>query len=106
MGRLRREKSKSGIYHIMIRGINRQTIFKDNDDRQRFLDTLNRFKFISNYDLYGYCLMDNHIHLLIKENTESISTAIKRISSSYVYWYNEKYDRIGTCFREDLKVKL
>ncbi len=51
-------------------------------------------------DLYGYCLMDNHVHLLVKETKESISDFMKRLSSSYVYWYNMKYDRCGHLFQE------
>lgn len=47
------------------------------------IETLEYYKMISNYMLYGYCLMDNHIHLLIRENEESISQVVKRISSSY-----------------------
>jgi len=93
MPRQARKKSSCGIYHIMLRGINKQNLFEDNEDRQRFIDTIGYFKAISGYSLYGYCLMDNHVHLLIKETSESISMGIKRISSSFVYWYNQKYNR-------------
>lgn len=103
MPRKPRRKSISGIYHIMIRGINRQTIFEDDEDRERLLETLDRFKEICQYKLYGYCFMDNHIHLLIREVEESISQTIKRISSSYVYWYNNKYSRSGHLFQERFK---
>ena len=47
--------------------------------------------------------MDNHVHLLLKESEETISKVIKRISSSYVYWYNLKYDRCGHLFQERFK---
>ncbi|WP_129598518.1 transposase [Anaerophilus nitritogenes] len=103
MPRHAREKSNSGIYHIMLRGINKQNIFEDDEDRQKFIEVINRYKIVSEYEVYGYCLMDNHVHLLMKEFTESISTAIKRISSSYVYWYNDKYDRCGHLFQERFK---
>lgn len=106
MPRKAREKSKSGIYHLMLRGINKQNIFEDEEDRKRFLDTLGVYKRTSNYLLYGYCLMDNHIHLLIKENSEPIAKVIKRISSSYVYWYNEKYKRCGHLFQERYKSEV
>ena len=98
-----REKSSSGIYHIMLRGINRQTIFEDDEDRIKFLETLESYKGISKYQIYSYCLMDNHIHILMKEIEEPISTAIKRICSSYVYWYNHKYERCGHLFQERFK---
>ncbi|WP_461178212.1 transposase [Virgibacillus ainsalahensis] len=83
----------------MLRGINRQTIFEDDEDRRRFLETLKKYQDISQYLIYSYCLMDNHIHLLLKESEESLSMAIKRISSSYVYWYNMKYERSGHLFQ-------
>ncbi|WP_373665478.1 hypothetical protein SPSIL_021410 [Sporomusa silvacetica DSM 10669] len=103
MPRQAREKSESGIYHLMLRGINKQNIFEDEEDKKRFLETLEYYRRKSGYLLYGYCLMDNHIHLLIKEKNESISQLIKRISSSYVYWYNQKYERCGHLFQERFK---
>jgi len=106
MPRHAREKSRSGIYHLIIRGINKQNIFEDDEDKQKFIDTLGYYKIVSNYMLYGYCLMDNHIHLLIRENDESISKVIKRISSSYVYWYNQKYERCGHLFQERFKSEV
>lgn len=103
MPRQARKESEIGTYHIMLRGINKQNIFEDNADRQRFINTLKVYKEKSEYELYAYCLMSNHIHLLLKEGTEPISLIIKRISSSYVYWYNQKYERCGHLFQERYK---
>lgn len=103
MPRRSRIRSESGIYHVMLRGINKQMIFESDDDRYRLLATLNHFKVEKKFILYGYCLMDNHIHLLIQELEDDISTAIKRISSSYVLWYNKKYERCGHLFQERFK---
>lgn len=103
MPRSARRKSETGIYHIMLRGINRQIIFYDDEDRNKLLDILTHFKKVSNFDVYGYCFMDNHIHLLIKEKTEAISVIMKRICSSFVYWYNHKYERCGHLFQERYK---
>ncbi len=103
MPRYAREKSKSAIYHIMLRGINRQPIVKNEGDRNKLLKTIKYYKAVSNYEIYAYCLMDNHIHILLKETTEPLSMAIKRISGSYVYWYNWKYDRCGHLFQERFK---
>lgn len=106
MPRQARKKSNSGIYHVMLRGINRQNLFEDNEDRQRFINTIGYYKTISGYNLYGYCLMDNHIHLLLRETNESISMGIKRISSSFVHWYNQKYNRCGHLFQERYKSEV
>ncbi|MDO7785910.1 transposase [Desulforamulus aquiferis] len=100
MARQARKKSDSGIYHLILRGNNRQNIFEADEDRTRFIDTIRFYKKICNYELFGYCLMNNHIHLLIKENGESVSKIVKRISSSYVSWYNQKYARCGHLFQE------
>ena len=100
MARCARTKSGTGIYHVMMRGINRQQIFYDNEDYESFLDRLKIYKGISHYQIYGYCLMGNHIHILIRETDESLETIIRRIGSSYVYWYNMKYQRTGHLFQD------
>lgn len=87
----------------MLRGVNRQTIFEEEEDRIIFLEILKKYKNISKYQLYSYCLMDNHVHLLLKELEEPLSVTIKRISSSYVYWYNHKYNRSGHLYQERYK---
>ncbi|WP_432662549.1 transposase [Wukongibacter baidiensis] len=103
MVRKAREKSSTGIYHIMLRGINKQDIFNDDEDRMKFIETLEKYKKVSEYEVYGYCLMSNHIHLLIKEGKEPISNTMKRIGVSYVYWYNIKYERYGHLFQDRYK---
>ena len=100
LARYARRKSESGIYHIMLRGINRQDIFEDEEDKKRFIETIKHYKTVSQYEMYGYCLMSNHVHLLVGEKDESLAAAIKRISGSYVYWYNKKYGRCGHLFQE------
>ena len=100
MPREARKKSETGIYHVMFRGINRQTIFQDKEDYQRFYDTLKRFQSQSEYIIYAYCLMSNHVHLLIREGTEELSVSFKRLGASYVSWYNLKYSRVGHLFQD------
>ena len=103
MPRASRKKSESGIYHIMLRGINQQVVFEENEDYDRFIDTVKKYKTICGYKLFAYCLMSNHIHIIIKEETESIDQIIKRIAGSYVYWYNSKYYRKGHLFQDRFK---
>ena len=112
MPRQARESSGTGIYHVMMRGINHQNIFEEQEDYYQFLTTLDVMAQSyepdgtpagRNYILYAYCLMSNHIHLLIREREDTIGMAIKRIASSYVYYYNHKYSRDGHLFRERFK---
>lgn len=98
MARQARKRSETGIYHIMLRGIDKRNIFLDDKDRMRFLESLLRAKEIGKFELYGYCLMDNHVHLLMKEN-EEIGTSMKRITVGYVAWHNNKHGRTGHLFQ-------
>ena len=103
MPRQARVKSNSGIYHIMLRGINQQQIFEEEQDYKRFLKILEECKTISEYKVYAYCLMGNHIHLLLEMGKEDCSLVMKRICTRFVYWYNLKYDRVGHLFQDRYK---
>ena len=100
MARQARKKSQSGIYHIMLRGINKQIIFYDEQDYIMFIKALQAAKKVSDFDIYAYCIMNNHVHLLIKENEEALGTVMKRIACKFVYWYNLKYERVGHLFQD------
>ena len=72
MSRQARKLSETGIYHIMIRGNNRQRIFEDEEDNQKFLEVVKDCKEISCFKIYAYCLMGNHAHFLIKVEKENL----------------------------------
>jgi REP element-mobilizing transposase RayT len=103
MPRKARRKSESGVYHIMLRGANRQEIFHDEEDHIRFLETLDRYKRKSEIKVYGWCLMSNHIHLLFQEGKEELAVTMKRIGVSYVWFYNQKYKTMGHLFQDRYK---
>lgn len=98
MARQARKRSETGIYHIMLRGIDKRDIFMDDADRIKFIEKLLKARETADFKLYGYCLMDNHVHILIGE-TEEIGTSIKRITVGYVQWHNYKYARTGHLFQ-------
>ena len=103
MPRGARQKSESGIYHIILRGINHQNIFEDEEDNSSFLQTLMRYKDICEFELYAYCLMGNHIHLLLRVGKEPLEQIMRRVCGSFVYRYNQKYERIGNLFQDRFK---
>lgn len=83
MARQSRQSSGTGIYHVMMRGINHQNIFEEQEDYYQFLTTLDVMAQSydpdgtlsgRNYVLYAYCLMTNHIHLLIREREKTGAT--------------------------------
>ena len=103
MPRQARQKSESGIYHIMLRGINKQQIFLDDEDYEKFLWVLKDTKEISEFKLLAYCLMGNHVHILMKCEKEPLEQIFRRIGSKFVYWYNIKHQRVGHLFQDRFK---
>ena len=101
--RYARKKSNSGVYHVIVRGANRQEIFHDEEDRIKFLETLNKYKIKTAMKMYAWCLMGNHVHLLLKEGSESISVVMKRLGVSYAMYYNWKYRTTGHLFQDRFK---
>ena len=87
----------------MLRGINQQQIFEDREDYEKFLEILKNCKAICGFKLFAYCLMGNHVHLLIQEGTENLEQIFKRLCGRFVYWYNIKYQRVGHLFQDRFK---
>ncbi len=98
MARQPRQKSETGIYHVMLKGIDERNIFMEEGDRKKFVMQMLQAREKSGFALLAYCLMDNHVHLLLEEK-EDIGTAVKRITVGYVLWHNNKYGRSGHLFR-------
>ncbi len=78
-------------------------VFKDEEDAAKFLYTLQKYKDVCEYRLFAYCLMGNHVHLLLEEGKEPLETVMRRICGSYVLWYNKKYSRVGYLFQDRFK---
>lgn len=103
MPREPRKGSKTGIYHVIVRGIGQQVIFYEEDDFRRYLNTIKKLSLENGVSVLGYCLMTNHVHLLVKEENRDISVFMKSLGVSYAYWYNCKYERTGHVFQDRFK---
>lgn len=112
MSRRPRLQSQNGIYHVMLRGVNRQQIFENEDDYRKFILILHDM--VSPKDelkhplpplcaIYSYCLMPNHVHLLLQEKEVKLSRTVKQIASRYAMYYNNKYDHFGHLFQDRFK---
>ena len=99
MARKARKISNTKVYHIMLRGINKQDIFLEEQDRYKFLKDLKDVKDKYNFELFAYCLMPNHVHLLIKDCNNSISNSMHSIGIRYSTYMNKKYERVGHLFQ-------
>ena len=94
----------------MLRGINRQNVFLDNNDCDSMISAMREAQVVrmpngqilhaENCTYYAYCILHNHIHILVREGKLDISTIMKRIENRFVFIYNTKYDRVGHLFQD------
>ena len=105
MTRKIREYSKTNIYHVIIKGIDSQDIFYDDRDKQIFLEKLVETKRNIDYKIYAYCLMSNHVHMVIEIEAKFLSKAIQSLNIRYNRYFNNKYMRSGTLFQDRFKSK-
>ena len=100
MPRQARKHSYSGYMHIITRGIGKQILFEDYSDFSFYLSALKKYSHESNVSVCAYCLMENHVHLLLFDNNGQISLLMKKIGVSYSQHYNKKYERTGHLFQD------
>ncbi|WP_315121496.1 transposase [uncultured Clostridium sp.] len=103
MPRIPRVKADNGVYHIIMRGPKEISLFRSKNDKDKFLTILKKYKNIFLFDVFAYCLMDTHIHLLIDSKNADISMFMKSINQSYAQYYNKIYDRRGHVFMDRFK---
>ena len=94
-----RKASSLGIYHVIYRGVDKQRIFEDEQDCNKFLDLLRKYQFECDYKVLAYCLMSNHIHLLVGTGGMPLGQIFQHIATSFAIWYNIKYQRVGHLFQ-------
>lgn len=99
MSRIARQKSSTGYYHVILRGVAKQIIFEDRSDRFFFINIMKKYITASGQSVVCYCLMENHVHLLIYDRTDAISLVMQKIGGCYSMYFNNKYDRTGHLFQ-------
>lgn len=100
MPRISRQISSTKVYHIILRGIDKQDIFLSEKDYNKFLEILKETKKQYEYDIYAYCLMNNHIHMVIYDKKDILQKIMKSIGIKYSIYFNRKYDRVGHLFQD------
>ena len=96
MTRHARKKSSTQTYHVVIKRTDRQLLFEESKDYLKYLDILEYFKDQFKFEIYAYCLMSNHVHLLLHHpGTVSLESIFRHINTTYACWFNAKYDRTG-----------
>ena len=95
--------SSSDIYHVLVRGINKQNIFLDDEDKQKFIETIKIYKKKYKFSLLAYSIMDNHVHLVLEDNKHNLSDLMHDICCRYAKIFNSKYERKGHLFQNRFK---
>jgi REP element-mobilizing transposase RayT len=106
MARKPRIEFEGALYHVITRGNQRQRVFKDRDDYERYLKVLETYKNQYDYLLYAYVLMGNHVHLLIETKERPLSKILQGINQSYTIYFNKRYRTVGHLFQGRYKAIL
>jgi len=103
MPRQSRIDAPGALHHVLIRGIERRKIFKDDADRENFLDRLGGILVETSTACYGWALLSNHVHLLLRTGTVPIATVMARLLTGYVVSFNRRHRRHGYLFQNRYK---
>ena len=99
MPRKARIEALGALHHIILRGIERKVIFKDDSDRENFLDRFGILVSESKTACYGWALMTNHVHLLLKTGLSPVATLMRRLLTGYAVSFNRRHRRHGQLFQ-------
>lgn len=86
-------------FHVTMRGIGRRAIFEDDADRKRFLAILKAKLADSDASVLAWCLMDNHVHLLLRTGAADLSRLMQRLGTAYAQYYNGRHGHVGKVFQ-------
>lgn len=103
MPRKSRIDAPGAMHHIIVRGIDRQKLFKNDEDRNNFLSRLGVILTETKTDCYAWALIPNHFHLLLRTGNVSISKVMRRLLTGYAVWYNRRHGRYGHLFQNRYK---
>ncbi len=103
MPRRAREISPTGYYHVMMRGINRDFIYRSNGEKAYFLRTMREATELSPA---AYCVMDNHVHVVVHAGPETFKSALRKMNLKYAMWYNSVHDRVGHVFQNRYRSEI
>ena len=106
MPRRARIKAQEYIYHIMCRSISEFNLFRDDDDKNYYLDVLRKYCGKFHCAVLAYCLLDNHLHLHLDPQGYDVSKFMHSVNLSYSVYYNIKYRRRGPVFQDRFKSKV
>ncbi len=103
MGRKPRFEFPGGVYHLIQRGNNKEFIFNKMEDKEYILNLIKEYRNIMGFELYGYVIMSNHYHLIIRISEAPLKDIMHRINNKFSRYFNIKYKRSGHVFENRYK---
>ena len=98
---------KNACYHIIARGNNRQRIFRENEDYEKYLSLVRKYKRKYKCRIFGYCIMPNHIHFVLETaNKERLISIMRSLQRAYTSYFNRKYRFFGHLWQGRFKSKI
>jgi len=92
------------LYHIISRGNNREPVFQDREEFEKYLEICKRYKDRYGFRLYHWVLMNNHVHLVIEaKEGSSLSKIMQGINLAYTLWFNRKNKKVGHLWQDRFK---
>ena len=94
-------------YHIINRGNQKQSIFLAEHDFRKYLEILKHYKKKYAFKLFGYCLMPNHVHLILHpKHPDELAIFMQGLTQAYTIWFNKKYRKVGHLWQGRFKSML
>jgi REP-associated tyrosine transposase len=87
------------LYHVIVRGNQQRKTFRGDDDYKAYLDRLEHYRAKFHLRIYAYCLMPNHVHLLLESGSEPLSKFMQGLQQSYTQYFNRSYRKVGHLFQ-------
>lgn len=94
-----RKHGESGFYHVVAKGDGSQILFENDKDRKRYISILAESGAEYDVELHSYCLMSNHVHLLVKDKAQELSVFMKQLNESYAMYFAKRTHRVGRVFQ-------
>jgi REP element-mobilizing transposase RayT len=99
MARPPRLQAPGTVHHLIARGNERREVFRDDVDREDYLERIASYRLRFGFRLYAYCLMPNHVHLAVEQGSASLSAFMHALQSSYTQRFNRRHGRVGHLFQ-------
>ena len=92
-----------GYHHVYNRGVAKNNVFEDDTDKAKFIEIMAMVSREFKFNIHGFCLMDNHYHLLIETKRENLSLGMQQLNALYASYFNKRHDRVGHLWQDRFK---